>query len=308
MLTDAQAHFWQSLQFWKWGWPFTEYPYSVGKLSSEIAFLGVVTFVIGAYLLLPASSFSRLRLPLPKSLWICFSLGLLFLLLSLPIYLLIANNAMFWRTQMLSGFGGAICLGASICLLAQMLPKNRYQAVFVVFACAVIVFAGVRAGVALQGVHTNAWQVHRSVMTQVAHLVPSIKDNTMIFLTNVPKAYGKDPFGGEQWFNWPIKLVFPRRKVVGYYTYEDGKPAPDNPWKFTATGMEWEKRGMPQDFEQVAFNQIVVLRYNPDGKLSLLEQFPRDILPQDFDPATYNPLQRIKRKFIPDRSIRMFAR
>ncbi|HEY9616564.1 MAG TPA: hypothetical protein V6C64_06980, partial [Microcoleaceae cyanobacterium] len=59
---------------------------------------------------------------------------------------------------------------------------------------------------------------------------------------------------------------------------------------------------------QVAFNQIVVLRYNPDGKLSLLEQFPRDILPQDFDPATYNPLQRIKRKFIPDRSIRMFAR
>lgn len=306
ILTDGQAHVWQSLQFWKWG--STLPPYNVGKLAPEVAILCVITFIAGAYLLSPSSGFSGLRLPSIKSLSSCLGLGLFFLILSLPVYLLIAGNTTFWRTQMLSGFGAALCLGSGICLLAQLLPKSRYQALFVVIACAAIVFSGVRSGVALQGFHEYRWQIHRSVMDQIAHLVPSIKDNTMILLTNMPKAYEKDPFGAAMWFDFPVQLTYPNRKVVGYFIYENGEPVTDNPWKFTAIGMEWERRGMLQKLDQVTYSQIIALRYSTDGKISLLEQFPRELLPQKIDTTSYKPLQRIRRKFISERSIRMFAR
>ncbi|MGI0486953.1 hypothetical protein ACN4EK_16050 [Pantanalinema rosaneae CENA516] len=306
ILTDIQAHIWQSLQFWKWS--NTLSIYSIGKLAPVVALICVFAFVIGAYLLSPNSGFLGLQLPPTQSLWTCLSLGFLFLILSLPIYLLIAGNTMFWRTQMLPSVGAAICLGSGICLLAKILPKKKYQPLFVIIACTVIVFSGVRSGVALQGFHEYRWQIHRAVMAQVAHLVPSIKDNTMILLTNMPKAYEKDPFGAAMWFDFPIQLLYPRRTVVGYFIYENGDSVTDNPWSFTATGMEWQRKGMPQKLDKVMYSQIIALQYNSDSQISLLEQFPRELLPQAFDLTGYNPLQRIKQEFIPDRSIRMFAR
>lgn len=306
IFTDVQAHIWHSLQFWKWS--NTLPAYSIGKLAPMIALLCVLTFIIGAYLLSPSSGFLGLCLPSIQSLGTCLSLGLLFLILSLPIYLLIAGNTTFWRTQMLPGLGAAICLGSGICLLAKILSKKQYQPLFVIIACAAIVFSGVRSGVLLQGFHEYRWQIHRSVMAQVAHLVPSIKDNTMILLTNMPKNYEKDPFGAAMWFDFPVQLIYPRRKVVGYFIYENGESVTDNPWMFTATGMKWQRKGMSQELDEVMYSQIVALRYNSDGQISLLEQFPRDLLPQAFDTTSYKPLQRIKQKFISDRAVRMFSR
>ncbi|MGI0486952.1 hypothetical protein ACN4EK_16045 [Pantanalinema rosaneae CENA516] len=306
IVTDIQAHIWQSLQFWKWS--NTLSIYSVGKLAPVVALLCVFAFVIGAYLISPKSSFLRLNLPSNRALLTCLSLGFFFLILSLPIYLLINRNTSFWRTQMLPSVGAAICLGSGICLLAKILPKKKYQPLFVIIACSAIVFSGVRSGVVLQGFHEYRWQIHRSVMAQVAHLVPSIEDNTMILLTNMPKTYEKDPFGAALWFDFPVQLLYPHHKVVGYFIYENGDLVRDNPWSFTATGMEWQRKGMSQELDKVMYSQIIALQYNSDGQISLLEQFPRELLPQDFDTTSYSPLQRIKQEFISDRSIRMFAR
>jgi hypothetical protein len=90
--------------------------------------------------------------------------------------------------------------------------------------------------------------------------------------------------------------------------YEKGDQPKDNPWRFTAKGMEWEKKGMGQDFTEVSYNQIVALRYELDGKISILDKFPANLLPRKFDVSGYAPYSRIRRDFITNRSIRIFSR
>ncbi len=302
---DLLLHIQQSLQFWRWA--ATLSPHGVAVLAPTIAAGCAVAFIVGAHLVSPSGLLGS-KTPPTGDLLGSFGIGFMILSLSFPVYLLVAGNTMFWRTQMLSGFGSAIVLSSGIFLLTQVILKRKYRAILAVALCSVIVFNGVRAGVFFQGVHEYRWQIHRNVMAQISHLIPNVENPTLILLTNLPKAYELDPFGATLWFDFPIQLLYPNKAVVGYFLDENGAHSTDNPWDFTAKGMSWRKKGMAQKIDQVSYSQIIVLRYEPDGKISLLEEFPNDLLPQRFDTSTYAPHSRISRDFVSNRSIRMFAR
>lgn len=305
ILQDLLTHIQQSLQFWQWsvGTPL----FGIAVLAPFIGGLCAIGFITGAYLL-SSPGLPNLKLPGNRQLLISFGIGIILLILSFPVYLLLAGNTIFWRTQMLSGFGAAIMLGSVLLFLAKVLIKGKYQAVLAVVACSVIVFTGVQAGVTFQGFHEHRWQLHRSIMSQIAHLVPDVEDQTLILVTNLPKDYDRDPFGAALWFDFPIQLLYPDRKVVGYFVYENGDHPTDNPWIFTSNQMQWQKKGMGQEFDTATYDQVIALRYNADGKLSILNQFPPKLLPSASSVAEYSPKKRIKKTFISDRSIRIFSR
>jgi hypothetical protein len=305
ILHDLLLHMEHSLQFWRWATTLS--PYGIAVLAPAIAGLCVVAFIIGAHLLLPSGLLGA-KTPPTAHLLVSFSIGLMILILSFPVYLLLAGNAIFWRTQMLSSFGSAIVLISGLVVVTHLIPKPKFRAVLAVAACSVIIFHGVRAGVFFQGFHEYRWQIHRNLMSQISHLIPNVENHTLILLTNLPKAYERDPFGATLWFDFPIQLLYPDKDVVGYFLDENGAHPTDNPWNFTAEGMTWQKKGMIQKVDQVSYRQIIVLRYQPNDTISLLEEFPVDILPQPFDTSTYAPHSRIARDFISNRSIRMFAR
>ena len=301
---DWLLHIQQSLQFWRWAT--TVSPYGIAVLAPAIAGLCVGAFMIGAHLLSPTGLLGA-KTPPTAHLLASFGIGLMILILSFPVYLLLAGNSMFWRTQMLSGFGSAIVLSSGLLLLAQLITRQKYRAVLAVAAASVIVFNGVRAGVFFQGFHEWRWQIHRNVMEQISHLAPAVENQTLILLTNLPKTYQGDPFGAALWFDFPIQILYPHKDVVGYFTYDTGEHPTDNPWIFTANGMVWQKKGMGQKFDQIPYSRIIALRYEA-GKVVLLDEFPRKLLPQPFDTSSYAPRSRISRDFVTNRSIRTFAR
>jgi hypothetical protein len=301
---DLGTHLGHSLQFWHWAE--TLPVYGVALLAPVVAGVCVIAFIVGSHLL--SLGFPSLRLPPVSHLIVSLGFGLLLLVLSFPVYLLLAGNTTFWRTQMLSGFGAAIVLGSVFLLVAKLLMKDRYQALLAITACSIVVFAGVNGGMKFQGFHEYRWQIHRNLMAQISHLLPDVENHTLILLTNLPKEYSHDPFGAAMWFDFPTQLLYPTKEVVGYFIYEKGDQPKDNPWRFTAKGMEWEKKGMGQDFTEVSYNQIVALRYELDGKISILDKFPANLLPQKFDVSGYAPYSRIRRDFITNRSIRIFSR
>lgn len=305
MLQDLGAHLQQSVRFWQWSSGVPQY--TIAALAPVIGLLCAIAFVVAGYLVLRPQVLSY---PLPSQRQLLWSaiVGGVILLLSFPIYLLIAGNAAFWRTQMLSNFGAAILLGSGVLLLARSLLPKKYQAIVALLCCAVIIFSGVRAGVVLQSFHEYRWRLHQIVMAQVAQLAPDVKDNTFVLLTNLSKDYNDDPFGASMWFDAPIRLLYPDRHVVGHFFYADGSQPADDRWRFTLTGIQRDKQGMFRSFERANYDQMLVFQYEKGGKVTLLNTIPPQLLPTAAQPEAYNPEARIESSLIRDRSIRMFAR
>lgn len=307
LLHDLTLHLQQSLSFWVW---MTGTPrYTIAALAVGVATLCTGAFLVSSYLVLRPQVLNH-PLPSKRQLLMCLGVGGVILGLSFPIYLLVAGNTMFWRTQLLSGFGAAILLVSGILLLARSLLPKQVQAVVAVVCCAAIVFSGVRAGVVLQGFHGYRWRIHQDLMAQIAHLAPGVKDNTFILLTNLTKDYTYDPFGASMWFDGPVQLLYPGRKVAGHYFYADGSQPTDDRWLFTNTGIQREKgkEGLIKQFDQAPYDRMLVFHYGKDGEITLLDKIPAQLLPPGVNPSTYAPEQNIESTLIPNRSIRMFAR
>lgn len=312
---ELVAHLVHSLRFWEWS---AAVPiHNEASLATPIAAVCAAVFVAGAHLLSPAG-LTALRLPPTSGLLLALGAGSLILVLSFPIYLLLAGSTNFWRTQMLSSFGAAIVLCSGFLLLARLAQRLVTSSLggtwsagiapaLAIALSAVVVFAGVRAGIRFGAFHHQGWELHRAVMSQVAHLAPDLEPNTLVLLTNVPKA-PRDPLGAAIWFDFQLQYLYPGRQIAGYYLYDSGEHPSDNPWDFTSSGMSWGKQGMRPRLETVTYDRIVALRHNFDGRISLLDEFPAELLPQPFDTSAYDPEQRISRVLVPDRSIRMFAR
>ncbi len=308
LLQDLWVHLQQSLRFWTWVSGNTP-PYTIATLNPAIGFFCAGGFLLAGYLVLRPQVLNA-ALPSKRQLLICLGVGAIILVLSFPIYLLIAGNTMFWRTQLLSSFGAAIMLVSGILWLARSLSPKPYQAIVALLCCSAIVFSGVRVGVILQGFHEYRWRIQQDLMAQISHLAPGVKDHTLILLTNLTKDYNYDPFGASMWFDSPVQLLYPGRKVAGHYFYADGSQPTDDRWRFTATGIEREKGvdGMIKQFEQATYDQMLVFEYGQDGEISLLKTIPAKFLPPGTTAIAYDPQQPMEATLLPDRAIRMFAR
>lgn len=293
---DWLTHLQQSLQFWQWG--SNTVVTGVGVFAPIVALGCVGAFGVGIYLLQRTPAVA-LKLPPPRSLWGATRIGLLVLILSFPVYVLLEGNVIFWRTQMLSSVGAAIALVGSMGLLASTLPSIKGRAVVAIALCGWILFTGIRASVWLQGFHESRWKLHQNVMQQVSQLIPDIEPQTLILLTNVPKAYEKDPFGLVMWFDVPLHLLYPGKQVMGYFVYETGEHPSDNGWTFTPQGFVHPTITVP-------YRQIIALQYR-DGHLTLLPDFPSQAIPQAKRPD-YAPEARMNNQLRGDRVIRLYAR
>lgn len=294
---DWLTHIGQSLQFWQWG--STNTPVGVGLVAPVVAMVCVGAFSVGIYLLLRTPDVS-LKLPTARQLWAVTRIGLLILILSFPVYILLEGNVIFWRTQMLSSVGAAIALVGGICLLVQLIPSVKGRAIVTIMCCGWILFMGIRTSVMLQGFHEARWKLHQNIMQQVSQLVPDIQPQTLILLTNLPKAYEQDPFGLVMWFDVPLHLLYPGKQVMGYFVYETGEHPSDNGWTFTPQGFVHPTITVP-------YRQVIALEYR-DGTLSLLPTFPIAAIPQAGAAPDYAPATRIQNRLPSDRTIRLYAR
>lgn len=318
LLSDWLCHIERSLAVWQWRdllptgvrpqplMPFPQ-PMPVEQMAIAVAIICAVVFGVGSWLLWPQQ---RRVMPPRSILWACFLLGGLWLVASFPAYLLLRDNTDFFRTQTLSGVGAALVWVAGLALVLQLLPRARSG--LVVLGCCLVVFAGVQAGVLLQEAHGYWWQMNRHLLAQLTHLVPEIRNNTFILLTGVPKQPDQDPFGDALWIEQPLRAIYTPR-VTGYYLYEDGSHPISNgegthAWRFTASGLVWMHVGRRPEVDRVPYSQVIAFRYHPDGKLALLDQFPREVLPPGIEPSGYAPRDRILTAPVPDPILRNYAR
>lgn len=308
MVTDLGTHLLRSLSFWSWGKAISSAPEQA--IAVWVSILCCSAFVIGCSLLATYPTLRLDKLPEKKSLIIILLCGALLLVLSFPVYLLIAGNTQFWRTQMLSSFAAAIALVASICLLGTICFKRaKRQMLFITILCTCIVFSGVKAGVELQKLHGDMWQTQRQLMSQITWLIPDVKDNSLILLANLSKTPGKDPFGASMWFDLPIELLYPNRKVAGHFFYADGQQPTDDHWAFTEVGIKRTKPGFAKKVESAQYNEIIALNYDEKtAKLTILPALPKELIAKFTNSSSYNPYSRIEKSFIPEASTRMFAR
>ncbi len=293
---DWLTHIGQSLQFWQWG---SNTPViGVGVLAPGVAVLCVVAWAIALYLLLRLPGVT-VQLPALSQLGAVTQIGVLILILSFPVYVLLAGNVIFWRTQMLASVGAAIAIVGGISLLTQLAQRGKGKAWAAIGLCTVILFYGIRTSVLLQGFHESRWKLHQNVMQQVSQLVPDIAPQTLILLTNLPKAYAQDPFGLVMWFDVPLHLLYPGKQVMGYFVYETGEHPSDNAWTFTPEGFVHPTITVP-------YRHVIALKYQA-GTLTLLPTFPTAAIPQAGNPD-YAPATRIQPRLPSDRTIRLYAR
>ena len=312
IVQDWIAHIEYSLRFWDWV-PLANKT-GIGSLAPIIASLSVVAFVIGVQLLSPSGLMS-LKIPPMRSLWLSLVVGGLFLILSFPVYTLIATNREYWRTQILGALSAAVVLVALVLLLSYCFPKPNYRPVVAIVACSIILFSGVQSGVHLQSTFDYFWNIQRQTMTRLAQIIPDVKDQTLILMVGTPQQ-GHPFMYYTIWFDFPLKIMYPNRSIAGYFINASGELPPDIRWQFTSQGMEvsesttqiTESAMQIRGFKQVNYDQIIALQYTPTGQLELLKEIPVRLLPKSVQATGYDPENRIVKAFVGDRVTRMFAR
>lgn len=250
ILNDWLFNISASLKFWAWRG--SEAAHASASQLLLPAVLAVVLFLIGIGLVVWSNG---VRMPNRPTLWTIMLAGLLLLVLSFPGYLILESARSLWRTQLLSGFGTALLLGAAIGLCASYAPGNWLQLSAIALLGALVVGFGGFSAVKKAALHRWVWEKQRSVMAQVLGVAPRLKTGTLVILTNVPR--DNDPFlQNNMWFEMALRLAYPGTSVAGIYFYDDGAPAPGK--------LVLVKRA----------DEILALDYHRQGPLSIAPSLP----------------------------------
>lgn len=243
--------------------------------------------------------------PSRQFLGLAFIWGFGWLVLSFPFYLLLENNIFFIRTQMLSSFGTALMWVSGVMLLASYFRSIAIRQGLVLLIYGGILIQGVRAGLLLQDTHVAMWQVYRNVMSQIRDLAPQLRNNTIVIILGVPhppRYYYYYPFNYENAIHYSIHLLNPGKNLIGafqttgLFNDSSGNKLPTKMIKLKKLGQQF--------FSQ----DCIVFRYQTDGRLTLLEQVPQELLSDLHDPSSYNPHARIMRRLPSNAAIQMLGR
>ena len=137
--------------------------------------------------------------------WRALAVAFACLTAAFPVILLLADSRTVWRTMTF----GAPWAAALLAGLAWKLGRFRWV------AAGAIVFCGVCAAIPKTRGHREQWESHRAPLAAILQAYPDVPDGTLILLRNVPS--NADPFADQQWFDSGIRLLYPRRRVAGYY-------------------------------------------------------------------------------------------
>lgn len=263
-----------SLEFWRWPRNGLETSVSLAVAAALILAGGGVAILFWTKRDRRAGMFLE-----AGSAWLrLLAAGIVAVILSFPVYLLLAAPRSLWRTQMLSGIGASLVFTALLGLVSIQLPRRAAKATVLLAGGTAIAYCGSLTALQLGAWHRGMWERHRTAIIEVLRLAPSVKPGTVIVLTDVPK--DGDPFEDQVWFDVALRLVYPGIPVTGVYYYSDGTRAPGDPLD-AAKGRD------------LIVANTVVIRYDRSGNGSLEDAFPRFLCLQACATELYSPSTRI---------------
>lgn len=293
LISDLFFNVWASLSVWSWNGIISDVP--TWQLAL-LATLAALTFILaGGLLRIRYWPGEQDRVPsIPEAsvaLRVLFA-GMLLLFLSFPVYLLLESARSLWRTQILSGLGAAMVLGACISLLAGRMRKEQSKR-FVFFGLtAAIVFFGTYCAIRRGGAHRAFWLVHKQAMEEVIRAAPRVKPGTLFVLVNIPQK--KDPFWVSQWFDVALRLAYPGTPVAGTYFFDDQTPAPGANLILESSQWHWNHSFYLQPLVETAgISQTIVVEYHADGSGRVLPTLPPYLCHGACDVSLYHPEERI---------------
>jgi hypothetical protein len=217
-----------SLEFWNWGeWAA---PPRAADTALVLAAVAAAAVLIGGLALLRhGQSVNRPLLPSGRFGVVLLVSGAVVLSASFPAYLASVYARDLWRTQFLSGVGAAIVLAAALAIGAWLIRRPTLGGALAVVAVAIVTFFGTAAAYRASQYQYDTWEKQRRVMAAVLHAAPSVKSDTVVVLTGVPRT--REPFGHNMWFDFALRLAYPGVNVAGIYFYDTGEPAVGNNMK-----------------------------------------------------------------------------
>jgi len=158
----------------------------------------------------------------------------------------------------------------------------------VAVAGALAVHAGTYALVDTSKRHWEVWERHRQVFAEMLAEAPRLQPDTVVVLSGVPKE--ADPFGDTLWFDFGVRLAYPRQAVSGVYFLADGSPGLNQSLKITADGKrwKWDGSGMPPIVRETAAERAVFFEREGSGRLRLARKWPHWMAVSDEVRRTYD--------------------
>jgi hypothetical protein len=299
ILSDWLFNISASLKFW--GWSGSQPPHASTSQLMLPTVLAMASFLVGAGFLVWHNRGWKLD---SRTLWAVLLVGLILLALSFPGYLILESARSLWRTQILSGCGAALVLGAAIGLCAGSFPGNWLRLGIIALLGALVVAYGSFSAVKKTAFHRWVWERHRSVMAQVLSAAPRLKPGTLVILTNVPR--DADPFlGDSRWFDMALRLAYPRTLVGGMYFFEDGTLAFGGDQKIFLDG-RWAL-GANRLLTKGGVDVMLVLNYQRQDLLSIAKSLPSFLSVDENSARVYNPEARIESGSPSPRAVRRYA-
>jgi hypothetical protein len=301
---DLMFNLWASLKFWDWS---NHIPMEVVKRVGLIKLSEVqgmilptlaacVFFAVGIiFVYWQRGKQGQIEdfLPQRRTLWAVLVVGLAFMVLSFPAYLLLNSSRSLWRTQFLSGIGAALVMGSVIGVAASYL-RRRWMGVIASLALgALIIFFGTSAAIKLGAFHYRIWENHRQAISQVLQMAPRLKPGSIVVLVNVPRYH--DPFGHNMWFDVALRLAYPGTPVAGIYFFDDGSPSPGNNMKLNADEWQWDGSGFPTVVKRTDVSRTVIIKYDKYGDARIQKKIPEFLHPDARASKLYNPLSVVER-------------
>lgn len=225
----------------------------------------------------------------PAVAWKMVTAGAVLLILSFPVYLVLANPRSLWRTQFLSGIGAAMVMGGLIAWAVTRVPRRFASAVLFGLA-APIVFYGSFCAIQEGGIHRRGWTYHREAMAAVVRAVPQVKPGTMFVLTNVSRA--RDPFDANDWFESALRLAYPGTATSGVFFYADKSAPRGANQKLESNQWHWDGTPLIPVVKDAKLEDTLILEYR-NGTVSVLPEVPSFVCPKGCDPRLYRPAERI---------------
>jgi hypothetical protein len=262
LLADWYFNIAASLEFWNWPRGDWKAPQSEAYRLSLIA---AIVFIACGIAFIRLTQENRRPNPFVGNIrtwWTLLGVGFVLLALSFPVYLLLDSARGLWRTQFLSGIGAGLVLTGLLGLASYAFVRQAAIALFLILG-GVIAFFGTASAIQKSAFHRWIWERHRATIREILQVAPSVKPDTIIVLTLVPK--DNDPFGHNMWLDMAIRLAYPDIPVAGIYFYADGTPSPGNNLKAGGDSWKWDGTGFPPVVRATSLADTVVVDYEPSG-------------------------------------------
>lgn len=284
IFADLLANMKHSLAFWGWAQNLDlNTPMSVVLVCVLGAIAAVVFGASGA-----ASQGRDADLGV-RQILLLFGLGLGFLMLSYPAYLLLEEARSHWRTQFLSGFGTAILLaGFAAVSVKPVLNAKLRSGLMLAFGVLVVGF-GTIASLKTANYHYEVWNRHRNVIAEILKVAPRLIPETVLVLKGVSKytdagehivgynMWFDAVLGHNMWFDIALRLAYPETLVAGIYRYTDGAPAPGSNMIISNGKWRWTGSGFPTLLRTAPVDHTLVIELDETGHARVARKLPPDI-------------------------------